>query len=85
MKNKIEQLSFQELISEINRLAAIKKTRDLSVEEHQLRDLLRSRYIELYRRNLEHQLQSIKVINEQGEDITPQKIKNLKKGENHEK
>ncbi|AUF83574.1 DUF896 family protein [Mesoplasma syrphidae] len=86
MRNNIEMLSFQELILEINRLVAIKKTRALSVEEEEMRSLLRTRYIELYKRNLEHQLQSIKVVNENGEDITPKKIKDLKKqGDTNEK
>ncbi len=68
----------EKLLDRINELARIKKERELTNEELEERDFLREKYISLFREGLLEQLKSIKVVNESGEDITPQKIKDLK-------
>lgn len=53
-------------IARINELARKKKTIGLSVEEQEEQALLRKEYIEAYKANLESQLKSITVQNEDG-------------------
>lgn len=53
-------------IARINELARKKKTIGLSVEEQEEQAILRKEYIEAYKANLESQLNSITVQNEDG-------------------
>lgn len=68
-----------EMIKEINELSRKSKTVGLTDEEKQRQQYLRAEYIKAFRGNFKQQLQSLKVVDKKGNDITPQKIKNLKK------
>ena len=68
-----------EMIQEINELSRKSKTVGLSEEEKQRQQYLRAEYIKAFRSGFKQQLQNIKVVDEKGNDITPKKIKNLKK------
>ncbi|WP_156902690.1 DUF896 domain-containing protein [[Acholeplasma] multilocale] len=74
----VKDMQMPDVIAEINRLAAIKKERPLDEVESSYREELKQRYLELYREGFVQQLKSLKVVNEQGEDITPAKLKELK-------
>lgn len=67
-----------EKINRINELARKSKEIGLTDEEKIEQDLLRKEYIAIYRENLRAQLHSIKVIDKQGNDITPKKIKEVR-------
>ena len=69
----------KELIDEINELSRKSKTVGLSEEEKQRQALLRAEYIKAFRSGFKQHLQNIKVVDEKGNDITPAKIKKLKK------
>ena len=69
----------KELINEINELSRKSKTVGLTEEEKQRQQVLRAEYIKAFRSGFKQHLQNIKVVDEKGNDITPSKIKNLKK------
>lgn len=68
-----------ELINEINELARKSKTVGLTDEEKERQQKLRQEYLKAFRSGFKQQLQSIKVVDEKGNDVTPQKLKDAKK------
>lgn len=68
----------QKLIDRINVLARKKKAEGLTEEELQEQQELRKEYIRLFRAGFEQQITSIKVIDTEGNDVTPEKIKQKK-------
>ncbi|KNG79650.1 DUF896 domain-containing protein [Mycoplasma sp. HU2014] len=68
----------QQVVDEINKLAKIKKERSLNEQESRTRELLKQRYLELFRQNFKQQLSNIKVVDENNNDITSEKIKKLR-------
>ncbi|AJM71725.1 DUF896 domain-containing protein [Mycoplasma yeatsii] len=78
MSKDISQWTMQQVVDEINKLAKIKKERSLTEQESQTRELLKQRYLELFRQNFKQQLSNIKVVDENNNDITSEKIKKLR-------
>jgi len=71
------------LIKEINELAHKSKTIGLTDEEKARQRYLRQEYIRQFRGGFIQQLQSIKVVDEQGNDVTPKnRLKSSKKNVN---
>lgn len=70
-----------EMIQEINELAHKSKTVGLTEEEKLRQQELRKEYIRIFRSGFEQQLQSIKVVDENGNDVTPEKLKKIKKNQ----
>ena len=68
-----------EMIKEINELSRKSKTVGLTDEEKQRQQYLRAEYIKAFRGNFKQQLQSLKVVDKKGNDVTPHKLKKLKK------
>ena len=69
----------QAKIDRINELARKKKTVGLTeIEIHEQR-ILREEYIEGYRRSVRAHIEGIKIVNEAGEDITPEKLKQIQR------
>lgn len=68
-----------EMIKEINELAHKSKTVGLTEEEKKRQQELRKEYIRIFRSGFRQQLQSIKVVDEKGNDVTPKKLKEAKK------
>ncbi len=68
-----------ELIQEINALAHKSKAVGLTEEEKERQHALRQEYLRLFRSGFEQQLKGIKVIDPQGRDVTPKKLKKAKK------
>ena len=64
-----------EMIQEINALAHKSKTVGLTEEEKKRQQELRQEF----RSGFKQQLQSIKVVDEKGNDVTPRKLKKAKK------
>ncbi|MGX7111340.1 DUF896 domain-containing protein [Gemella cuniculi] len=62
-----------EIIAKINSLNAIKKERNLTAEETAELAEYRQLYLKNFKANMRNILANTKVINENGEDITPKK------------
>lgn len=65
----------KDLIPRINELANKEKSEGLTAEEKKEQKELRNRYIQAFRGNLENTLMGIKVVDEEGRDVTPEKLK----------
>lgn len=69
----------EKLIKRINELSAKSKNNTITDAERAEQAQLRKEYIEKFRESFKSHIGNIKVVNDDGEDITPQKIKDLKK------
>ena len=68
-----------EKIARINELAKKKKTEGLTPEEEVEQAKLREEYIEGYRRSVRHHIEGIKVVDEEGNDVTPEKLRQVQR------
>ncbi|ARD49375.1 hypothetical protein SporoP37_15030 [Sporosarcina sp. P37] len=62
----------------INELANKKKTTGLSIEEAKEQTQLRKEYLETFRSGMRETIESVKVIDAEGNDVTPEKVKEAK-------
>ncbi|MGT2832680.1 DUF896 family protein [Streptococcus halotolerans] len=69
----------QAKINRINELARKKKTVGLTDEEKVEQDKLRREYIDGYRRSLRHHIEGIKLVDEDGNDVTPEKLRQIQR------
>lgn len=69
----------KEEIERINALAKKSKSEGLTETEKKEQQQLRQKYIKSVRNSFTNQMKSIKVVDPEGKDVTPEKIKNLKK------
>ena len=67
-------------IARINELAKKKKTVGLTGEEKVEQAKLREEYIEGYRRSVRHHIEGIKIVDEDGNDVTPEKLRQVGRG-----
>ena len=72
----------QEKLNRINELARKKKTTGLSEDEKQEQARLRQEYLADFRSGFTQQIESIKVVDQEGKDLTPEKVRKIqaKKG-----
>ena len=70
------------LLDRINELARKKKSEGLTESELTEQKKLREEYIKLFRNQVEEQLATIKVVDKEGTDVTPDKLKELKDKKN---
>ena len=66
-------MDMTEVIAKINSLNATKKERELTTEESEELAKYRQRYLQNFKANMRNILDNTRVINENGEDITPKK------------
>lgn len=71
-----------ELLNRINELAKKSKEATLTKSEQEEQDKLRKEYLKMIRGQVESQLSTIKVVDEEGTDVTPDKLKELKRKQN---
>ena len=71
-------MSVDNLLDRINELAKKKKNKGLTESEQVEQTKLRKEYIKLFRNQVENQLATIKVVDEEGNDVTPDKLQLLK-------
>ncbi len=64
-----------ELIEKINALAKKARTEGLTPAETAERDKLRQEYLRQFRAGFKEQLMGVKIVDAEGNDITPQKLK----------
>lgn len=69
----------QAKIDRINELARKKKAEGLTPEELVEQAKLREEYIEGYRRAVRHHIEGIKIVDEEGNDLTPEKLKQVQR------
>lgn len=66
-------MEMTEVIAKINSLNATKKERELTIEESEELAKYRQLYLQNFKSNMRNILDNTRVINENGEDITPKK------------
>jgi uncharacterized protein YnzC (UPF0291/DUF896 family) len=71
----------KEKLKRINELAAKARDGELSYDEKEERQALREEYLKAFRSNFDQHLKTIKVVDNKGNDITPQKLKDAQKKE----
>lgn len=64
----------KELLKRINELARKSKSVGLSEEEKEEQNKLRQEYIQNFRGNFKETLMNVKVVDQMGNDITPEKL-----------
>ena len=69
----------QTKIDRINELARKKKTEGLTGAEKLEQERLREEYIEGDRRSIRHHIEGLKIVDEEGNDITPAKLKEIQR------
>lgn len=72
----------KDLIKRINELANKSKTLALTEEEKEEQGNLRKEYIEVFRGNMKNTLMNVKIVDEEGTDVTPEKLKKEQEREN---
>lgn len=65
-------------LDRINALARLEKTRELTAEEKEEQARLRKEYLEDFRKSFLSTLLNTKVVDETGQDVTPEKLKREK-------
>ncbi|WP_102346849.1 DUF896 domain-containing protein [Bacillus sp. Marseille-P3661] len=70
-------------ISRINTLSKKAKLEGLTAEETAEQKELREEYIKTFRKSMENTLHSVKVIDPEGKDVTPKKLKESKNRKNN--
>ena len=66
-------------IERINELARKKKTVGLTPVEQEEQLLLRQEYLEAFRGGMRNHIEGLKVVDEDGNDVTPEKLKQIQK------
>lgn len=69
----------KDLIKRINELANKSKIEELTDDEKDEQQRLRKEYIEIFRGNMKNTLLNVKVVDEEGTDVTPKKLKEEQK------
>ncbi|MFI8540516.1 DUF896 domain-containing protein [Staphylococcus capitis] len=70
-------------IDRINELAKKKKEKGLTEDEAKEQSKLRKQYLESFRKGFKQQLENTKVIDPEGNDVTPEKVKKIKSNKNN--
>ena len=66
-------------IERINELARKKKTVGLTQVEQEEQLLLRQEYLEAFRGGMRNHIEGLKVVDEDGNDVTPEKLKQIQR------
>ena len=66
-------------IERINELARKKKTVGLIQAEQDEQLLLRQEYLEAFRGGMRNHIEGLKVVDEEGNDVTPEKLKQIQR------
>lgn len=69
----------KEKMARINELAKKSKEVGLSDVEKKEQQQLREEYIQTFRKGMRHHIEGMKVVDAQGNDVTPDKLKQIQK------
>lgn len=69
----------EDKMKRINELANKAKQESLSSEELQEQQALRKEYLETFRKGMRHHIEGAKIIDPEGNDVTPEKVKQIQK------
>lgn len=72
-------MDFEQRLDRINELARLSKKRTLSDEELEEQAVLREEYIAAFRESFRAHIEGIKVVDPEGKDVTPEKVKRIQK------
>lgn len=72
----------QEKMNRINELARKKKNEGLTEEEGREQTLLRKEYLQTFRNSFQKTIENAKVIDPEGNDVTPEKVKLIQRNNN---
>ena len=74
-----EKICYQpDKIKRINELSKKSKTTGLSIEEAKEQTQLRKEYLETFRSSMRDTIEHVKVLDPEGNDVTPDKVKNAR-------
>ncbi|WP_298828309.1 DUF896 domain-containing protein [uncultured Planococcus sp.] len=65
-------------LNRINQLSRQSKTIGLSKEEAKEQSSLREEYLQTFRKTMRGTIENVKVIDPEGNDVTPEKVKNIR-------
>ena len=66
-------------IERINQLALKKKTVGLNPTEQKEQHQLRHEYLQAFRGGMRNHIEGLKIVDEQGNDVTPEKLKQIQR------
>lgn len=69
----------EEKINRINELARKKKAEGLNEAESKEQKILREEYLKAFRSGMKHHIEGMKVVDPEGTDVTPEKLKQIQK------
>ncbi|MDX1807289.1 MAG: DUF896 domain-containing protein [Paenisporosarcina sp.] len=69
---------FPEKIARINELSKKSKSIGLTIEEAKEQTSLRKEYLETFRSSMKNTIENVTVIDPEGNDVTPDKVKAIK-------
>lgn len=69
----------QHKINRINELARKKKSHGLTETEAAEQQLLREEYLQAFRGGMRNHIEGLKIVDEEGNDVTPDKLKQIQK------
>ncbi|UXR29306.1 DUF896 domain-containing protein [Staphylococcus simulans] len=72
----------KETINRINELSKKKKEEGLTKEEAKERAELHQKYLETFREGFKQQIENTKVLDSEGNDVTPEKLKQVQREQN---
>ena len=77
MKGEKDMLS-KEKLARINELSKLAKEGELTEEQAKERTALRKEYLDVFRTTMRDTIEHVKVVDEKGNDVTPEKLKQIK-------
>jgi len=69
----------KEQIERINALAKKSKSKGLTIQEQVEQKKLRDAYIQAFRGGMRNTIEGVKIVDEEGTDVTPDKLKKIQK------
>ena len=69
----------KEKIARINELANKAQVEELSAKEKVEQQELRKEYLEAFRGGMRHHIEGLKVVDQEGTDVTPEKLKKIQR------
>ena len=69
----------EEKLNRINELAKKKKEGKLTPTEEKEQQLLRQEYLEAFRGGMRNHIEGLKVVDEEGNDVTPEKLRQVQR------